>query len=253
MKEIDFSIFPNDRKEKLEKIYRYQFFDKFFYRSNLWMHTNRLLWLLEEIAPIAQKYLTFDLEKARIYALVHDDAEMVTGDIQAIKKQRMSKEELQKLEENDMHAIEELIKTYPKMVHSYSYESLLKEAVHKDTIEAQLVSYLDKLDAFCESLHEVYAGNISLLRAVVFYSLSLPLFPYKFPALKELLLSKESPLIFINDQISPYKIEFENYTHLKPYDKSSINNNFDFPFYATWKKLVIDNGQIDWLITQKEF
>ncbi len=253
LKEIDLTIFPAERKEKLEKIYRYQFFDKLFYRSNLWMHTHRVLWLLEEIAPLAQKYLTFDLEKARIYALVHDDAEMVTGDIQAIQKQRMSKEELQKHDENDLLVIANLVNKYPKIVHGYSYELLLKEAVSKDTVEAQLVSYLDKLDAFCESLHEMYAGNVSILRSVVFYSLILPTFPHKYPALKDLLSSKESPLTFIADMISPYKIEFENYANLKPHTESSIQNTIDFPFYDTWKKIIVQRGKIDWLIKQKEF
>lgn len=252
MKEIDLSVFPDERKEKLEKIYRYHFFDKMFYRSNLWMHSHRILWLLEEIAPVAQKYLTFDLEKARIFALVHDDAEIVTGDIQAVQKQRMSKEELQQLETNDLEAIKILVKRYPKMVHGHSYELLLKEAIHKNTVESQLVSYLDKLDAFCESLHEVYAGNVSLLRSIVFYSLMIPSFPHKYPALKELLSSRESPLTFIADLISPHKVEFENYT-LKPHTESSIQNTFDFPFYATWKRLVISKGKIDWLIVQKEF
>lgn len=253
MKEIDLSVFPTERKEKLQQIYRYKIFDKMFYRSNLWMHTHRLLWLLEEIAPLAQKYLNFDLEKARIYALVHDDAEMITGDIQSIQKQRMSEEELQKLEEDDLQAINNLVKKYPKMVHGYSYELLLKEAVYKDTIEAQLVSYIDKLDGFCESLHEIYAGNSSITRSIVFYSLIMPTFSYKYPALKELLSSKESPLTYITDMISPFEIKFENYSNQKPYTESSIHKTFDFPFYATWKKVVIDHGKIDWLIKQKEF
>ena len=178
---------------------------------------------------------------------------MVTGDIQAIEKQRMSEEELCQTEKNEIQAVEELIKTYPKTVHGYSYEQLLKEAVSKDTVGAQLVSYLDKLDALCESLHDLYAGNISLLRAVVFYTLNLPLFPNKYPMLKELLASKESSLTFITDQIQPFQIKFENYTNLKPYTEESVLTTNDFPFYTTWKKIVIEHGKMEWLIDQKEF
>jgi hypothetical protein len=253
-KDIDISVFPPERKEKLEKIYRYSFFDTMLYRSNLWMHTQRVLWLLEEVAPIAKKHLTFDLEKARIYALVHDDAEMITGDIQAIVKLRMTTEETKKLEEEEMNAIENLIQNYPEKVHGYSYKELLEHATKKDCVEAQLVSYLDKLDAFCESLHEVYAGNISLLRSVVFYSMTLPLFSIKYPDLKEFLLSKESPFTYISDQISPLEIKAEKYkTFGKPHTEKTIFIDTDFPFYRKWKQIVIEKGKINWLINQKEF
>ena len=253
-KEIDLSVFPPERQQKLENIYRYHFFDTLFYRSNLWMHNYRVLWLLEEIAPLAQKYLSFDLEKARIYALVHDDAEMVTGDIQAIVKSRMSPQELEKLEEDEMKAIAGMVKEYPEKVHGYSYRALLEHAAKKDCIEAQLVSYVDKLDAYCESLHEVYAGNLSLLRSVIFYASAMPLFPKKFPDLKPLLASKESPLTYISDQISPFEIKAELYCRLgKPHTEESLNINTDHPFYKVWKDIIIKKGKIDWLINQREF
>jgi len=253
-KEIDLNVFPAERKEKLESIYRYNYFDVLFYRSNLWQHTHRVLWLLEEIDPLAQKYIKFDIEKARVYALVHDDAEMITGDVQAITKLRMSADEQIKHEEEEMSAISKLAETYPQEINGYSYKELLLNAVKKDSIEAKLVSYLDKLDAYCESLHEVYAGNISLLRSVVFYANALPLFPIKYPELKELLASKESPLTYLTNQISPGEIRVERYMNLgKPYTKESLGIDVDFPFYKEWKRIVIERGKIDWLINQKEY
>lgn len=253
MKEIDLTVFPPERKEKLESIYRYHFFEVFLYRSNLWMHTHRVLWLLEAIAPLAKTYLDFDLEKARIYALVHDDAEMVTGDIQAITKARMTPQELERLEADERTAIDQLLTNAPAEVHGYSYRQLLEHAAAKDCIEAQLVSYVDKLDAFCESLHEVYAGNISLLRSVVFYAQTLALFGAKYPALKDLLESKESPLTYLSDQISPFEIRAERYQQLnKPHTMESLLIDTDFPFYRAWKKIIIEKGKSDWLLTQKE-
>jgi hypothetical protein len=182
-KEIDLSVFPPERKEKLESIYRYHYFDTLFYRSNLWMHSHRVLWLLEELAPVAQKYVTFDLEMARTYALVHDDAEMVTGDIQAIEKARMTKQESEELEKKELEAVEALVKDYPKEINGYSYKGLLDHAAKKDCIEAKLVSYVDN----------------------------------------------------------------------QPHTKESVVLNTDFPFYKTWKDIVIGKGKIDWLIDQKEF
>lgn len=252
-KEIDLSAFPPERQIELESIYRYNYFDVVFYRSNLWMHTQRVLWLLEELAPLAQKYLDFDLEKARTYALVHDDAEMITGDVQAITKLRMTADEQARHEEDEMIAIDKLAENYPKEVNGYSYKELLKNAAKKDSIEAKLVSYLDKLDAYCESLHEIYAGNISLLRSVIFYANALPLFPIKYPELKNLLSSKESPLTYLSDQISPGEIRVERYINLnKPHTKESLEIDADFPFYKTWKRIVIGKGKLDWLINQKE-
>jgi 5'-deoxynucleotidase YfbR-like HD superfamily hydrolase len=253
-KEIDLSIFPKEREEKLKQIYRYSYFDVVYYRSNLWMHTHRVLWLLEELIPIAKKSIDFDEEKARALALVHDDPEMLTGDIQAIEKQRMTKEQQSKMEENDLRAIDEIAKQYPEFINGYSYRELLRHAAKKDCIEAKLVSYVDKLDAYCESLHDLYAGNLSLLRSVVFYANALPLFPIKYPELKELLSSKESTLTFLTDQISPGEILFENYKSLnKPHTKESLLINTDFPFYKTWKHIVIERGRMDWLIDQKEY
>jgi 5'-deoxynucleotidase YfbR-like HD superfamily hydrolase len=253
-KEIDLSIFPKEREEKLRQIYRYSYFDVVYYRSNLWMHTHRVLWLLEELIPIAKKSINFDEEKARALALVHDDPEMLTGDIQAIEKLRMTKEEQAKMEENDLMAIDELAKQYPEFINGYSYKELLRHAAKKDCIEAKLVSYADKVDAYCESLHELYAGNLSLLRSVVFYANALPLFPLKYPELKELLSSKNSTLTFLTDQISPGEIKFENYKKLGfPHTKESLEINTDFPFYKTWKKIVTERGHVGWLIHQKEF
>lgn len=253
-KEIDLDVFPKERREKLEKIFRYGYFEVLFYRSDLWRHAQRVLWLLEEIAPIAQKYITFDVEKARTLALVHDDAEMVTGDVQAIVKLRMTKQELAVLEEQEEKAVKDLVQKYPKEINGYSYESLLLHAARKDCIEAQLVSYVDKLDAYCESLHEVYAGNIGLLRSVVFYANTTALFPSKFPALKELLASKDSALTYLSDQVSPFDIPKSSYSHLnKPFSEETVKKDVDFHFYNLWKKIIIEKGKIGWLIDQKEF
>ena len=88
---IDLSAFPAERERTLKSIYRYRMFETILYRSNLWMHSLRMLWLVEEMSSLAQKHLSVDIEKARAMALVHDDAEIITGDIQAGVKALMSK------------------------------------------------------------------------------------------------------------------------------------------------------------------
>lgn len=253
---IDLTIFPPEREKQLKEIYRYSMFETLMYRSNLWMHTHRVLWLVEDLLPLAQKHFNIDPEKARILALVHDDAEMITGDVQAGHKARMTKEELKEVEDSEARALETLAESYPKTVHGYVYKDLLAHALNKDCIEAQLVSYADKVDAQCESHHEILAGNISMLRSVNFYTNALTLFPNKFPDLVPLLQSKESPLTYLMDVVSPERVEIKRYTHLnKPHTKESLEIETDFPFYNTWRKLVKEKGGdegMDWMLKQRE-
>lgn len=256
-KPIDLSIFPKERETVLRSIKRFAYFETMLYRSNDWEHIQRVLWLTEAIIPLAKKYLDFDPEKARAYALVHDDAEIVTGDVQAIAKLRMTKQEVKKLEAQENKAIRTLIEKYPKRIHGYSYRELLQEAVHKDSIESQLVSYVDKLDGYCEGLHEVYAGNMLFTRTIVFYTRALTLFPYKFSKLKEFLADKTSPLTYITDQVSPFDIRHDLFKHLgKPHTAQSIKKKTDFPFYNAWREVIIKNGGKEgkkMLLEQKEF
>lgn len=254
MAPIDLSIFPKEREQGLKDIKRYSYFDVMMYRTDVWMHTQRVLWILEEIIPIAQKYVQFDPEKARINALVHDDEELVTGDVQAILKSLMSEEEKKKLSEKEREAIDILVEKYPKIVHGHEYKELLKNAKNKDTIEAQLVTYCDKLDGLMESLHEVYAGNTSYIRSLVYYAQNLPLFQYKFPAITPVLQSKESVFTFLGNRMETLNEPSEKYEALcHPHTEESIKTTLDFPFYKRWKELHIERGHLDWLITQTEF
>ncbi len=229
-----------------------------YYRSNLWMHSWRMFWLVEALAPLAQKYLKgIDMEKARILALVHDDAEIVFGDIQSSARVYMSAEELAKTEQAEADAIEELCKTYPKEVHGYDYKELLTSMLHKSTIEAQLVSYVDKLDAYNESLHELFAGNISLLESIMFYAHAFAQFSAKYPALKEFMSDKTSPLTYLDDRTWRYPGSRHRNTRLWwPYTKETIGEVTAFPFYNEWKRIVIERGGkegMEWLTKQKEF
>lgn len=253
---IDMSAFPLEREAGLKAIDRYSMFELMYYRPNLWQHSHRVLWLIESLAPIAQKYLQIDMEKARIMGFVHDDAEMVTGDIQAGHKARMSAEELAKLDENEERAAAELAARYPKEVHGYNYESLLVEMVRKESPESHLVSYADKLDAYCESMHELHAGNMSLLRSTMFYVRTMTLFPLKFPSLKDFLADRSSPFINTADRLNPDVSKAELYTDLMPYSEETIRRQTDFPFYNAWKALVLERGGAEgmrWLIEQREY
>ncbi len=182
---------------------------------------------------------------------------MITGDIPASTKARMSNEELAKAAIEEESALDTLAAYYPEKVHGYVYRELLQNTLKKDCIEALLVSYADKMDAICESLHEVLAGNFLLLRSFMFYINTLTLFPAKFPELKEFLKNKESSWTNLMNTTYPYEVKQSRFTELnKPHTSSSVAFETDFLFYNAWKKLILKRNPeegIDWLAKQKEF
>ena len=151
----------NGRDEALRKIIRYITYTPMYYRTNDLGHSQRVCWLVEELIPLAEKVYgsNFDGEKARTLARVHDDAEIITGDIQLGNKLLMTAEELAKVKYDEENAIEIISKRFPKSINGYSYRELLLHSLKKDCLEALLVKFCDKLDAFGEALHELAAGN----------------------------------------------------------------------------------------------
>jgi 5'-deoxynucleotidase YfbR-like HD superfamily hydrolase len=254
---IDLSEFPPEREIGLRKIQRYSRFAVMLYRSDLWMHSHRMLWMIEELAPTLKKHLPeLDIDKCRVLALVHDDAEMITGDIQAGHKALMNKKQLARIDKDEEIAAKKLAAKYPKKIAGYSYEKLLLDALYKNSLESHVVNYFDKLDAYCESLHEFWAGNISFIRSVLFYSRTIPLFGKKYPKLQSFFEDKTSPLTFIEDRLPSKTIFPRAYRRLIPHTKASIKKPTEFPVYDAWKRVVLERGgkeALDWLIMQREY
>lgn len=237
-----FARFPAEREKKLRSILRYSMFEVMFYRPSVWIHAQRVLWIVEELAPIARRYFkNLDGEKARILALVHDDAEIITGDVQAGHKARMSKKELALAHKKEQEAIRNLAKRYPITMGGYSYKELLTEALYKDTphasSEARLVTYADRLDGLCESFHEVLAGNLLFLRSLIFYVKKLQQIAER-PGFRDFCLCKESPFINLTARGNIHFVKRKYYAVLgKPHTRRSIQFPTDFPFYNRWRKL----------------
>ncbi|MBI4134561.1 MAG: HD domain-containing protein [Candidatus Sungbacteria bacterium] len=249
--------FPPSRGERLQSITRYSMFEVFFYRFTLWHHELRVSFIVEDLAPVLRDVLPHcNAEKAQILALVHDDAEMITGDVQLGHKYQMTRDELEKIDDDEAAAIEKLSGQFPERIGGYRYKELLYHALRKDCIEAKVVSYADKLDAYCESLHEILGGNISALRSVIGYTEILHNFDKMFPELQSLLSYKYSPLMYYQDRTDHWKAHRENYVFLnKPHTRESIERKTEFPFYNRWKELVVTRmGEegVKILIEQKE-
>jgi len=256
LKEI-LAIFPKDREKKLLNIKRFSMFEVFFYRSSLWHHELRVFFITNELSKIAAGVLRrYNPDKARVLALVHDDAEIITGDVQLGHKQRMTTRQLQKVDEDEVKAIEELSERFPENIDGYSYKELLYHALRKDCIEAKLVSYADKLDAYGESLHEVLGGNISALRAVINYSIVIEGLKNKYSELGPLFKMDESPLINLDLHTDRWKVHWRNYQYLNsPHTQESIRRETEFSFYNKWKSIVLKNfgdEGVQILIQQRE-
>lgn len=156
------------REDKLRAIKRFSLFPVMFYRPDLFIHSKRVSWIVEELIPYAEKAFgsSFDANKARVLSLVHDDAEIITGDYQYGVKIKMSAREIEEIEKEEERAIEILSEHFPEEIEGYSYKGLLLHALRKDCIEAQLVSFADKFDAFGDVLNELYSGNKVFLKGV---------------------------------------------------------------------------------------
>jgi len=258
MQDHKLSHFPPEREKALANLWRYRIFEIMYYRPNVLLHSTRVSWWVKDIALIAKKYVKgIDIEKARLAALVHDDAEMLTGDIPSHHKFFMSKFQAAQTDKEEKAAIEELSKKYPKKVGNYSYRDLLLQTFYKKSTEGQLVSYLDKLDAYCESLHEVLAGNICHLQSIMYYSRILDRASITYPKLKIFLQEGNSPVMYVNKRIyhdyvsAKYAGKFN-----KPHTAKSLNIESDFPFYNRWRELMVKNlgkSGVRELTTQKEF
>ncbi|MBX4196443.1 HD domain-containing protein [Candidatus Pacearchaeota archaeon] len=243
---IDFTGF-NGREEKLRTIIRYNIPQRtpMHYRTNDLLHTNRVAVLVEDITPIlTQEYgLEFNAEKAFTLAHVHDDAEIITGDVPLYYKDRMTQQQLDEVARNEENAIHELSALWPSTINGFSYTGLLQNALCKDVLEAHVVSYCDKLDALCECLHEVHAGNKRFLGNLRSYLEKLSRFPEKFPSLRKI-VDRSHPFLLPLAPADVEKIVENGCFHTE----ESVRSPTGIPHYDRWRELTIEHFGISPLV-----
>lgn len=151
------------RDDDLRTVTRYSVYDVMVYRTNLYTHSHRTAALVRAINPHATAVLDgYNPKKAELLALVHDDAELIFGDVQAGNKSKMTPQQLQEVQEQEARAIKKIAKRFPKYIGEFVYEQLLEEAANHSSIEAHVVSYADKYDALGEAYHEIWGGELPL-------------------------------------------------------------------------------------------
>lgn len=230
-----------DRATPLQNIFRFSMIKPFYYASSVWLHEIRVSLLVVELSKIAVGLgIVINAEKARLTALVHDDAEIVMGDIQQGHKQYMTSQQLQEVDAQEATAIKKLAASSPLQLGDFIYEELLTDVLHKTSIEAQLVSYADRVDAYCESLHELFGGNILAVYPVLTYDRLLATYPNKFPDLKTLFAYKDSPLTNYKQMLKTDVIDLSLAAQLnKPHTRESIFSPTNYAVYNTWRSLIL--------------
>lgn len=248
----EFVIDFNGREEQLRRIVRWNMERRtpMFYRTNDLLHSQRVHFLVEDLVSVLREVYgnKFDVKKALYLALVHDDAEIVTGDVQVYYKDRMNSGELSRLDDVEKEAIEQLIKRWPNTIANFSYRELLYHALNKDCLEAQIISYCDKVDGYCESLHEIFAGNPKFVGASQSYVEKINNFPQKFPELAILLPSLKHPLLIAPGFLNAKEI----LKNAKFHTMQSVQIPTGLPHYDRWKELTIKHFDFSPLVDLKE-
>lgn len=245
------------REEALGNIDRYihEITPVMFYRSNDLVHSRRVLWHLEAALPDIKEVYgdSFDEGFARTLAYVHDDGEIITGDVQLHDKEHMSERGLELLKEEEKLAIPQMVEKYGKVANGYDYGELLVAAKEKNRLEAWFVSFFDKFDGGGEAWHEIWAGNSYFCLPAggndgqkEGYVRRLREFPEKYPDMKK----------FFNKfpEYLPEPFDFKSIAEKNlPHTKVSLLKNSGYSPYERWKKTIIKNEGFDRLINQIEF
>lgn len=243
-----------NREEDLRAVKRYHTIKTMFYRTDLLLHSQRVPEIVRALLPEAcAVYPDINSKLALAISKYHDDPEMVTGDVPLQMKLLMDDGALLKLKQGDLAAAEHLVKWYRNpLIGEFRYKDLLLQSIFKNSREAQLHSFADKLEGFSEAVHEVLAGNMAFLEALINYvSKTFGLSAEKFPLLADL-FTKGSSFDFPVVELKPYF----DYGRRGPFlhTQETLELNSGIPFYELWKKVTLSlPGGVERLTTQVEF
>lgn len=237
----------------LEHIIRFHKFAIMFYRTNNYIHTQRIIAILRKFKnQILEIFPDIDFEKLLLLVKFHDAHEIIDGDISLQAKLLMSEEELLYLSEREVLTIDHLSNCYPKSIKGYNLKELMLEAKLKNTVISQLASFVDKVDGFCEALHELLAGNVTFAEPVYNYALeTFSNIENKYPLLKPIINSDNN--VFFKKHVGCLQDYFKNGTvQACPHTVETVKRKTGFTYYEIWKEVTIKTFGVDVLIVKKE-
>lgn len=257
---LDFNSIPSARKIELEKIERYDLFKTMYYRTNLWQHSHRVMWLVEDVLETKGDYLEVDHDKARVMAYIHDDPEIIITDIAGPRKDQMSKREKDEYHRAEEDAAKEIGRWFGPKICGYDYAELLLDMSRLVSPESQLVNFLDKAEAHSETMHEMFAGNYTFTFATCHTVRKLTSLKRDMPHLENFVRESKHPFAEFEVQV-PMTGQFmitkdSNSPFMKPHTRDSLKDDVKFyPHYDHWRKVMQEKGgesAVLWLTEQKE-
>lgn len=250
-----------NRENDLSQVKRYHKFDVMFYRSNLLIHSKRVEAILSLLLHRALLiYPDINEKKSKLISKYHDDYELVLegGDIPLQFKLMMNIGELSALKEREISAAKKLTSFYRnRKINGYNYKDLLMYAIEKNCREAQLHSFADKIDGYCEAVHEVLAGNVIFIEPVMnYHAKTFNNLQKNFPLIKELFEDEKTGDNLLNFPVVDLRGFFQNgRIGATPHTSESVERKTLIPHYEIWKKVTLEifpNG-LDLLTKQVEF
>jgi hypothetical protein len=196
------------RPDDLAAVLRYAPMKVMYLRSNDALHVERVEALVQDpvILDLASElYPDLDRVLVQVQARHHDDPEIFPklGDVTLQAKLVMNADQLSDHQKKEIVAAREVAAAYatkrgPRKVQGYPLLDLYFHAIFKDCMEAQLVSVVDKMDGFCEALHELLAGNVPFAEPVINYlTKTFPLnrLVHKYPLIRKIFLDPRNPFV----------------------------------------------------------
>ena len=168
------------REEELNSIMRYEnFTSTMFYRASVLTHCWKVHALVKQMSEeISEEF--FDKKLTNTLALIHDDTEIIVGDILAQNKDNFSQAQKQEYEEKCNQAIPILVQNYSEFIEGFNYRELLELEEKNNTAECALVKFADKVDAYHEVCHEILAGNKEFLKEVTIKGITYSPYQYTY-------------------------------------------------------------------------
>jgi 5'-deoxynucleotidase YfbR-like HD superfamily hydrolase len=200
--------------------------------------------VISVLEDVKNYFPKIDPMKVVILSFVHDFPEIKNEDVPLNTKLLWTKEEQKLASKLEREAIYELLtfEYMPKEIAGYKTESLLFEIYEKKTLEAQMLSYIDKVCGFAQAYHEFFAGNLVFFEPVSNYLTSTfdtKKLENKFPLLKPILFTDDKKISPVFKISQPLVIDDFLIDSFKPHKKETLLSSGGVPFYEAYKKAFI--------------
>ncbi len=217
----------------LKEILRYHNRRPMLYRSNVYLHEQRVLALVEGAFPfVRDRTKEIELPLLRAFAKVHDDIELIGREFTS------PDQEPDQSESRDIRRrFKALNGGYDFSVEGFEVKDLQILYRLQNSIEAQLVRYADRFDGLGECAHEVAAGNRTFEEALGTHVSKLQALRRELPLLAPL-LNQRHPFFDIRD-FDAEKLKYGEHT------AASLEEKSGYGPYSFWRKALLMKGDDD--------